>query len=162
MAMLLLFNDATKISYEEFEKSTGLSKEYMEPALAVFLKAKVLTISPPGSKIGPGTQYSLNFDFKSKKIRVNLNMAVRAEQKQEVEETHKTIEEDRKLLMQSAIVRIMKARKVLKHVVLVQETIGQIKSRFTPKIPDIKKCIDILLEKEYLERLDGERLGYLA
>jgi cullin 1 len=162
MAILLLFNDQNTIAYEDIEKSVGLTKEYMDPSLGVFLKAKVLNISPSGAKPGPGTQFSLNFDFKSKKIRVNLNMAVRAEQKQEVEETHKTIEEDRKLLMQSAIVRIMKARKVLKHVVLVQETIAQIKSRFTPKVPDIKKCIDILLEKEYLERLDGERLGYLA
>ena len=56
----------------------------------------------------------------------------------------------------------MKSRKKMKHVVLVQETIQQIKSRFTPKIQDIKRSIDQLIEKEYLERLDNEELGYLA
>ncbi|KAI9867471.1 MAG: hypothetical protein M1813_009030 [Trichoglossum hirsutum] len=162
MAILLLFNDSDTVTYEEIEKSTELSKEYLDPNLGLFLKAKILTISPEDAKPGPGTKYLLNYDFKSKKIRVNLNIQVKVEQKQEIEDTHKTIEEDRKLLMQSAIVRIMKARKKMKHVLLVQETISQIQSRFTPKIPDIKKCIDILLEKEYLERLDGEELGYLA
>lgn len=59
----------------------------------------------------------------------------------------------------------MKSRKKMKHVSLVQETISQIKSRFTPKVGDIKKSIDQLIEKEYLERLgddDGDWLGYLA
>ena len=56
----------------------------------------------------------------------------------------------------------MKSRKKMKHVQLVQETINQIKSRFTPKIPDIKKSIDQLIEKEYLERIEDEQLGYLA
>lgn len=58
----------------------------------------------------------------------------------------------------------MKARKKMKHAQLVSETISQIKTRFNPKVPDIKKCIDILLEKEYLERLEDEEndIGYLA
>ena len=65
--------------------------------------------------------------------------------------------------VQSAIVRIMKSRKKMKHVVLVQETISQIKSRFTPKVQDIKKSIDQLIEKEYLERLEeNDELGYVA
>lgn len=56
----------------------------------------------------------------------------------------------------------MKSRKKMKHVQLVQETISQIKSRFSPKVSDIKKCIDMLMEKEYIERLEGDEIGYLA
>ncbi|MCJ1346644.1 hypothetical protein MMC31_004862 [Peltigera leucophlebia] len=162
MAILLLFNDADVVTYEDAYKATALSADWLDPSLGVFVKAKVLNVSPENAKPEPGTTYTLNYGFKSKRVKVNLNIAVKSEQKQEVEDTHKTIEEDRKLLMQSAIVRIMKSRKKMKHVVLVQETISQIKSRFMPKISDIKKSIDQLIEKEYLERLEGEELGYLA
>ncbi|TVY34074.1 Cullin, partial [Lachnellula occidentalis] len=162
MAILLLFNESSTNSYDDIVKATQLQGEVLDPALGIFVKAKIFNMTPEGDKPGPGKVFSLNTDFKSKKIRMNLNIAVKSEQKQEVEDTHKTIEEDRKLLMQSAIVRIMKARKKMKHAVLVSECINQIRTRFLPKIPDIKKCIDILLEKEYLERLDDDELGYLA
>jgi cullin 1 len=56
----------------------------------------------------------------------------------------------------------MKSRQKMKHNQLVSETIAQIKNRFSPKVSDIKKSIDVLIEKEYLERLEADELGYLA
>jgi hypothetical protein len=54
----------------------------------------------------------------------------------------------------------MKARKVLTHVNLVQEVIQQSKLRFQPSIPMIKKCIEFLIEKEYLTRMGAESDKY--
>ncbi|KAI9205908.1 Cullin [Polychytrium aggregatum] len=161
MGVLLLYNKATSYGYEEILGSTGLSAEALLGQLGILVKAKVLTMTGEGTKVGDAnTRYELNMDFKSKKIKVNLNVAVKSEQKTESEETHKTVEEDRKLLIQAAIVRIMKTRKVLKHVALMQEVLTQLQTRFKPKVTDIKKCIDMLLEKEYIERAEGQKDMY--
>jgi cullin 1 len=105
MAILLLFNDNDTVAYDDIASTTMLAKETLDPSLAIMLKARVLTASPEG-KTEPGTTYSLNYGFKNKKLKVNLNIAIKSEQKQEAEDTHKTIEEDRKMLMQVSIHKI--------------------------------------------------------
>jgi hypothetical protein len=44
-------------------------------------------------------------DFKSKKIRVNLNQPIKAEIKAESSDVLKTVDEDRKYVIQATIVR---------------------------------------------------------
>ncbi|KAF2265905.1 cullin-2 [Lojkania enalia] len=100
MAILLLFNDSDTVTYDEMVEGTRLEKETLDPSIGVFIKAKVLIAQPDNAKPEPGTVYKLNTGFKTKKAKMNLNIGIKSEQKQEVEDTHKTIEEDRKLLMQ--------------------------------------------------------------
>ena len=85
---------------DEIAEATKLDKDTLDPSIGVFIKAKVLIAEPEGAKPETGTSYKLNYGFKPKKIKINLNIAIKGEQKQEAEDTHKTIEEDRKLLMQ--------------------------------------------------------------
>jgi cullin 1 len=157
MSVLLQYNKHDTLSLEELITATAISKDILSQVLTLLVKAKVLINEETD-------QYDLNPNFKSKKIRVNLNQPIKAEVKAESSEVLKTVDEDRKYVIQATIVRIMKARKTMKNQPLIQEVISQISQRFAPKIPDIKKAIDTLLEKEYIERVDGTRdtFAYVA
>jgi cullin 1 len=95
MGLLLPFNNATSIAFDELLQITGLNEDSLVAQLALLCKAKVLVESSPDSK-----KYDLNMDFKSKKVKINLNIAIKSETKAEVDETHKTIEKDRELVIQ--------------------------------------------------------------
>ncbi|KAI9593415.1 Cullin [Syncephalis fuscata] len=163
MGILLQYNHKTSYTVQELMDNTQLTKEFVVGLLGVLCKARVLKLAS-GEPADEEAVYELNQDYKSKKVRVNLNVPIKAEVEKENVDTQKTIEEDRKMLIQAAIVRIMKARKTLKHLDLITEVIEQLKSRFKPNIPSIKKCIDMLIEKEYLERHAEvkDQLNYLA
>jgi cullin 1 len=113
MGILLTYNTADVRTYDELQSITNLNKESLDGALGVLVKAGVLWIEPKGEVPGAsgGQRLGLNLEYKSKKLRVNLNQGIKTEQKQESDETHKTIEEDRRMLIQvkphSRVVRVL-------------------------------------------------------
>ncbi|KAL5524713.1 CDC53_2 [Sanghuangporus sanghuang] len=157
MAVLVLYSDYDSLSFAEIKSNTGIREDLLKQVLSILCKARVLYD-------GEGGSYDLNMNYKSKKIRIDLNQPVKLAEKAESIEVLKNVDEDRKLGLQATIVRIMKSRKTMKDQEIIQEVISHVSARFTPNIPDIKKAIDALLEQEYIKRIDSARdiFAYVA
>ena len=109
-------------------------------------KYKVLTKDPKSKTISTSDKFHVNTKFKAKQKRLRIPMA-------SLESSHnkKKVEDDRTHTIEAAIVRIMKARQELKHNDLIAEVIKQL-TFFKPKLKVVKRCIERMIEREFLER----------
>lgn len=121
-----------------------------------------LTKHPKGREINETDTFTLNANFTDPKYRIKINTVQLKETAAENKETHERVAADRNYETQAAIVRILKARKRITHSELVAETIRVTKNRGTLDVSGIKKNIDRLIEKEFLEREDDGMYAYIA
>lgn len=164
--VLLLFNDIgdRKLSYKEIKDATQLESKELERTLQSLAcgKVRVLTKHPKGRDINETDEFSFNSGFTESRYRIRVNQIQLKETKEENQSTTKAVFEDRQFAVDAAIVRIMKARKTLHHRQLVSELYEMLKFPIQPS--DLKKRVESLIDREYLERHEdnSNMYNYLA
>lgn len=149
---LLLFNETAtpSLTFEIICESLNLSQDVVKRILHSLSCGayKVLAKMPnPNSKSIQVTDtfcFSTTFTCPKRSIRIPMASL-------EASHNPKHVEEDRSIAIEAAIVRIMKARKTLGHQILVSEVLTQL-SFFKPDLKVIKRRIEALIDREYLER----------
>ena len=106
--------------------------------------------------------FRVQASFKSNLRRIRINNISMKETKEEREKTVETVSRDRLYLIDAVLVRIMKARKTILHQQLIPQVLEQVKVPAQPS--DVKKRVESLIEREYMERdsKDRNRYNYLA
>ncbi|KAG2714318.1 hypothetical protein I3760_03G021400 [Carya illinoinensis] len=164
MCVLMLFNNADRLSYKEIEQATEIPASDLKrclQSLACVRGKNVLRKEPMSKDIAEDDAFFFNDKFMSKLYKVKIGTVVaQRESEPENQETRQRVEEDRKPQIEAAIVRIMKSRRTLDHNNIVAEVTKQLQARFLPNPVVIKKRIESLIEREFLERDKNDRKMY--
>ena len=142
------FNGGLTIGFDDLANRLNLEEGIMKPLMHSLScgKVKVLLKIPPGPKINNSDKFVANTKFSSNMRKIRIPMA-----SLDAAFNQKKVTEDRSNAIEAAIVRIMKARKTLPHQQLLSEVLAQL-SFFEPEARLIKKRIEALIDREYLER----------
>ncbi|KAI8268026.1 Cullin-3 [Colletotrichum sp. SAR 10_98] len=163
MVVLMLFNELEEdqeLSLEEIQAKTNIPTPDLTRVLAsisIVPKARVLLKEPATKSVKAGDKFRFNSAFVSKQVRIKapiINATSKVEGDEERKQTEEKNNQTRAHVIDAALVRIMKQRKELTHTHLLSEVIEQLRSRFTPEVTLIKKRIEDLIVREYLERVE--------
>ncbi|KAL3501403.1 hypothetical protein ACH5RR_035852 [Cinchona calisaya] len=164
MCVLMLFNTTDRLSYRDIEQATEIPSADLKrclQSLACVKGKNVLRKEPMSKDIGEEDVFFVNDKFTSKFYKVKIGTVVaQKESEPEKQETRQRVEEDRKPQIEAAIVRIMKSRRVLDHNNIIAEVTKQLQSRFLANPGEIKKRIESLIERDFLERDSADRRLY--
>nr|AAU44033.1 putative cullin 1 [Oryza sativa Japonica Group] len=149
-ALLLLFNGSDRLTYSEIVTQLNLSDDDVVRLLHSLscAKYKILNKEPANRSISPNDVFEFNSKFTDRMRRIKIPLPPVDEKKKVVED----VDKDRRYAIDASIVRIMKSRKVMGHQQLVAECVEQLSRMFKPDFKAIKKRIEDLITRDYLER----------
>ncbi|THG01111.1 hypothetical protein TEA_024981 [Camellia sinensis var. sinensis] len=148
--VLLLFNASDRWSYQEIMTQLNLTDDDVVRLLHSLSceKYKILNKEPNNKTISPTDHFEFNSKLTDKMRRIKIPLPPVDEKKKVIEDVNK----DRQYAIDASIVHIMKSRKVLGHQQLVMECVEQLGRMFKPHFKAIKKRIEDLITRDYLER----------
>eukprot|EP01088_Endostelium_zonatum_P006174 TRINITY_DN1827_c0_g4_i1.p1 TRINITY_DN1827_c0_g4~~TRINITY_DN1827_c0_g4_i1.p1 ORF type:complete len:733 (-),score=139.94 TRINITY_DN1827_c0_g4_i1:78-2276(-) len=162
IVILLLFNERKEMTLKEIQEATAIPEADLKRNLLALSmgRFKVLNQDEKTQNVSMTTKFAYNAAFKNNLVRVKIPPLGRVQDQGQRQQMRQKVDEDRKHQIEAAIVRVMKSRKTLEHASLVAEVIKQLSSRFLPDPVIVKKRIESLIEREYMERSKTDRKVY--
>ena len=170
--VLNCFNGHSELSFERITELSGINEaETLKRILSSFSATNPVMKTPLLIKISVDKTktttsvfetdiFRVNTEFSNPKRKINLPMFSLEVEEVEKNKLNDGIIEQRNLITQATIVRVMKSRKNSTHNDLVAEVIKQTCGKFDITVLIIKKNIEVLIEREYLKRDDDDRTMY--
>ncbi|EGR29244.1 hypothetical protein IMG5_160430 [Ichthyophthirius multifiliis] len=155
--ILLLYNQQNHYNEIQIMQQLNINQEQLKTHLIPLVQLKILNFE--------NELYSYNPNFTYRTIKVNVPVLKKEDGTQE--EGKKNIEQvhlERKYLLESVIVKIMKSRRKSDFQNLCQEVIKLCQqNQFFPDIQLVKQCLESLINRDYIKRGDNKDIfQYIA
>ncbi|KAG7191550.1 Cullin-3 [Scheffersomyces spartinae] len=173
---ILPFEEKRSYTYTEIKGLTQINDADLRrqlQSIAVAPRLRLLTKTPMSKEVNDLDIFQLNEKFKSPTTKVKVltvsssssssgstGKVTATTADDDSLEVNARIIEGRKVILDAAVVRIMKSRMSLNHNDLIGELLKQLASRFQPLPLMIKQCLAGLIEKDYIMRDPKERNVY--
>lgn len=163
-AVLLAFASRDTLTFCELAHTTQMKFPELKLTLQSLAcgtpTTRILRKDSPGEDVGEEDVFRVNEDLSNTSSQIRIDQVQRSEAPEERHKTTGHVLIERDVVLQAATMRIMKAHKIMSFADLTTAVVEQLQSRFTVELSELKHTFERLIEKDCMERVEGERDMY--
>jgi len=159
--MLLILNLVPSIKIADMTKMLNVDANVIKKQLKPLCSKKFqILLKAPSKGYDVKHVVSMNMEWNPPNKRYRIPTGVHKVTHRERQDNEQQVFGDRRLMMEAALVRIMKTRKTYKQSLLIADVSQQLMHRFKVDPAVLKDRINDLIEREYLSRDDNDHHLY--